>query len=123
MLVLTRKIGQCIVIDSRITVKVIQSNMGCVRIGIAAPPDVEINRQEVQEWIDSNHRGETTSPPPLKKLVPPLVGQESSEKIVDLQPAIEVKKVKRVRIFRTLCSRNGRNPDGSRIAMLTSRPQ
>jgi carbon storage regulator len=49
MLVLTRRIGEQIIIDEdiRITVVAVQGNK--VRIGITAPPDVLVDRQEVSE--------------------------------------------------------------------------
>ena len=51
MLVLTRKVGEEIVIDGCIRIKVtlIQGNQ--VRLGIDAPPDMEIWRKELLgEW-------------------------------------------------------------------------
>ena len=46
MLVLTRRVGQAIVIGSvRVIVTRIDGN--CVRIGIAAPDSVKVNREEV----------------------------------------------------------------------------
>ncbi len=49
MLVLTRRIGEQIVIDKniRITVVAVQGNK--VRLGITAPPDVLVDRQEVSQ--------------------------------------------------------------------------
>jgi carbon storage regulator len=42
MLLLTRKVGDAIVIDGRITVKVIDIQGGRVQLGIEAPKDVKI---------------------------------------------------------------------------------
>ena len=47
MLVLTRKVGESIIIDGGITVTIVSNDNGKVRIGITAPPDVRIDRQEV----------------------------------------------------------------------------
>ena len=49
MLLLTRKIGESIIIDGgiKITVADIQSNQ--VRIGIDAPKDVKVYREEIVE--------------------------------------------------------------------------
>lgn len=56
MLVLTRKIGESIIIDGGITVTVVAVNGNKVRIGISAPPDVTVDREEVhvrrQEFAD-----------------------------------------------------------------------
>jgi carbon storage regulator len=49
MLVLTRKIGEEIIIDGRIRVTITQIKGDKVRIGIAAPPEVRVDRQEVHE--------------------------------------------------------------------------
>ncbi len=47
MLVLTRKIGESILIDGGIEVCVVSIRGGRVRLGIAAPPKVAIKRDEL----------------------------------------------------------------------------
>ncbi len=47
MLVLTRKIGEEIVIDGSIRVTITAIKGDRVRIGIAAPPEVRVDREEV----------------------------------------------------------------------------
>ncbi|WP_028389162.1 carbon storage regulator CsrA [Legionella fairfieldensis] len=51
MLILTRRIGETLVIDddTRITVLGVKGNQ--VRLGIMAPPEVIIHRQEIHERI------------------------------------------------------------------------
>ncbi len=49
MLVLTRKIGEEIIIDGRIRVTVTAVKGDKVRIGISAPPDVRVDRAEVHQ--------------------------------------------------------------------------
>jgi carbon storage regulator len=49
MLVLTRRVGQTIVIDGRIRVMVADVKGDKVRIGIDAPSSIRIDRQEVHE--------------------------------------------------------------------------
>lgn len=51
MLVLTRKIGEKIVIDNSITVTITAIDGNKVRIGVTAPPEVTINREEVQRRL------------------------------------------------------------------------
>ncbi|WP_305043436.1 carbon storage regulator CsrA [Geoalkalibacter sp.] len=51
MLVLTRKIGEGIVIGDDIRITVVDIKGGSIRIGIEAPPDKKIYRQEVFERI------------------------------------------------------------------------
>ena len=53
MLVLSRKQGQSIVIDSRITVTVLEVRGDKVKIGVDAPPDVKAFRQEIWLRIDA----------------------------------------------------------------------
>jgi carbon storage regulator CsrA len=57
MLVLTRKIGQEIVIGGDIRIKVVAIDGGRVLIGIVAPEDVIVDRQEIHEkrpkWADN----------------------------------------------------------------------
>jgi carbon storage regulator len=49
MLVLMRRVGESIVIDGGIRVTVVSVQGERVRIGIEAPPDVRVDRQEVHE--------------------------------------------------------------------------
>ncbi len=47
MLVLTRKIGEQIVIGDNIKIKIVEIKGRQVRIGIEAPRSVEVNREEI----------------------------------------------------------------------------
>jgi len=47
MLVLTRKVDEEIIIDGRISVRLLDIQGGRVRIGITAPDDVSIRRAEL----------------------------------------------------------------------------
>lgn len=49
MLVLTRKVGEEIIIDSNIRVTVVSVKGDKVRIGITAPSSVPVDRKEVHE--------------------------------------------------------------------------
>jgi carbon storage regulator len=49
MLVLTRRIGEEIIINNNIRVTVVSIDGGKVRLGIAAPPEVRVDRQEIHE--------------------------------------------------------------------------
>jgi len=51
MLVLTRKVGEGIVLDDDITIKIVELKGGGVRIGIDAPKTKKIYRQEVYDRI------------------------------------------------------------------------
>ena len=47
MLVLSRKIGEQIIIGDSIRVNVVAVHGNCVRLGIAAPPQVSVWREEL----------------------------------------------------------------------------
>lgn len=49
MLVLTRTIGQEIVVDSAVRIRIVDVRGGKVRIGITAPESVEVDRLEVRQ--------------------------------------------------------------------------
>lgn len=51
MLVLTRKPGEGIIIGDNIVIKIIEMKSGGIRIGIDAPRDTKIYRQEVYDRI------------------------------------------------------------------------
>lgn len=52
MLVLARKLDESIVIGDDITVKVISIDKGVVKLGIEAPSDVTIIRNELLEQVE-----------------------------------------------------------------------
>jgi carbon storage regulator len=51
MLVLTRKVNECVVIGSTIRVRVLGTHKGKVRLGFTGPPQVPIHREEIYERI------------------------------------------------------------------------
>jgi carbon storage regulator len=55
MLILSRKLGETIVIDGRIRVKIMRMEGDGVKIGIEAPAEVSIHRQEVYEEIQRSN--------------------------------------------------------------------
>jgi carbon storage regulator len=69
MLVLTRKLGESIAIDDNIKIVVVQIKGKQVRLGIKAPRETKIHREEVYQAIqDQNTAASTSSPEDLKKL-------------------------------------------------------
>jgi carbon storage regulator len=69
MLILSRKIGESIVIDGKIHVTVMRVEGEVVKLGIAAPSEVPVHRQEVYEEIQrSNEQALTKQRTPLPKL-------------------------------------------------------
>jgi carbon storage regulator len=65
MLVLTRKIGQSIVIGDEIEVVVLEVRGEQVRVGIRAPKSVSVHRKEIYEQIQTD--GTEGTPPPETK--------------------------------------------------------
>lgn len=63
MLVLSRKPGESIMIAGEIVVTVVEMGRGRVQIGVRAPNDVPIYRQEIVERMIAN--GEIDSPSAL----------------------------------------------------------
>ena len=51
MLVLTRKVGESIHVGDTIQVKVVELNGSSVKLGIEAPRDVDVHREEIYERI------------------------------------------------------------------------
>jgi len=54
MLVLSRKVGESILISESIRVTVVQSTNGRIRLGIEAPPEVIVLREELTKLFCSN---------------------------------------------------------------------
>lgn len=61
MLILTRKAGECITIGEEIRVYILEIKGRQVRIGIEAPRDVAVHREEIFRLIRS--RDEDAPPP------------------------------------------------------------
>jgi len=93
MLVLSRKKNECIVIGDNIKIVIVESRGDKVRLGIDAPCDVSVHRQEVYDAIagtpakqqdagdcprseGSNHRCDPL-PEPMPVIVPVIVTQEA----------------------------------------------
>jgi carbon storage regulator len=56
MLILSRKPGESIIIDGRITVKILRLEGDVVKVGIEAPLEVTVHRQEVYDEIQKNNQ-------------------------------------------------------------------
>lgn len=61
MLILSRKSGESIVIDGRIHVKIVRVEGDVVKVGIEAPSDVPVHRQEVYQEIQRSNQQAVTS--------------------------------------------------------------
>ena len=58
MLVLTRRVGETIVIGDKIRVTVLAIKGGQARIGIIAPPEVVVDREEIAQRKDAEKGGQ-----------------------------------------------------------------
>ncbi len=59
MLVLTRKVGEGIIIGDDIKITIVELKGGGVRVGIDAPRDMKIHRQEVFDRIKQENKEAT----------------------------------------------------------------
>lgn len=56
MLVLTRKVGESVVIDGQVVVSVLRLEGDTIKLGIQAPVEVPVHRQEVYEEIQRTNQ-------------------------------------------------------------------
>ena len=71
MLILSRKLNESIVIDGKIIVKVLRIDKDTVKLGIQAPAELPVHREEIHEVIQrSKQSGEKQSVPPSSATAP-----------------------------------------------------
>ena len=64
MLILTRRVGETVMIGNEVTVTVLGVKGNQVRIGVNAPKDVAVHREEIYERIKREEDQETRSGSP-----------------------------------------------------------
>ena len=62
MLILTRRVGECVVIGDSIEVSVLSVKGGQVRLGIKAPRDTPVHREEVIAGLSQRRRAGYSPP-------------------------------------------------------------
>jgi carbon storage regulator len=76
MLVLSRKLNETIVIGNNIRIKVVGISGGQVRIGIEAPDDIKVMREELlfrrEEAIETSASSQLLRKPERRRPVPAL---------------------------------------------------
>ena len=81
MLVLTRKLGESIAIDDHIKIMVVQIKGKQVRLGIKAPKETKIHREEVYESIQSaNREAANASPRSLSGMADAIKGNSDQDR-------------------------------------------
>ena len=73
MLILTRKIGESIAIDDHIKIRVVKIKGRQVRLGIEAPKDTKIHREEVYLAIQNQNEESVKSNPENTRAVSKLL--------------------------------------------------
>ena len=84
MLILSRKPGETVVIDGRIRVKIMRVEGDVVKIGIEAPSEVSIHRQEIYDEIQrSNKEAAAPEQPDFHKIL--RINNKAEVKLVALK--------------------------------------
>jgi carbon storage regulator len=72
MLILTRRVGETVMIGDDVTITVLGVKGNQVRVGINAPKSIAVHREEIYERIKREHAAETdqqkngfAAPPPV----------------------------------------------------------
>ena len=81
MLILSRKTNESIVIDGRITVKIVRVEGDVVKLGVEAPADVPVHRQEIYEEIQRNNRAALTQGRPVLPKLPGVKTKQPLKKL------------------------------------------
>ncbi|WP_028471318.1 carbon storage regulator CsrA [Neptunomonas japonica] len=63
MLILTRRVGETLMVGDEVTVTVLGTKGNQVRIGVNAPKDVAVHREEIYERIQAEKNTESKAGP------------------------------------------------------------
>jgi carbon storage regulator len=62
MLILSRKLNESIIIDGKIIVKVLRIDKDTVKLGIQAPAELPVHREEIHQVIEKNKANAAAKP-------------------------------------------------------------
>ena len=68
MLILTRRVGETVMIGNEVTVTVLGVKGNQVRIGVNAPKDVAVHREEIYDRIKREEEGYSAAQTPSTKV-------------------------------------------------------
>jgi carbon storage regulator len=68
MLILTRRVGETVMIGNEVTVTVLGVKGNQVRIGVNAPKDVAVHREEIYDRIKREEDGDPAARSPANKV-------------------------------------------------------
>jgi len=77
-LVLTRKLGETIRVGDRVKITVLEVRSGQVKLGIDAPPEVKVHREEIWQRIQDELRKEQPVKPEHRANPPPAAADHTS---------------------------------------------
>ena len=63
MLILTRRVGESLMIGDNVTVTILGVKGNQVRVGVNAPKEVSVHREEIYERIQAEKAEQDKSPP------------------------------------------------------------
>jgi carbon storage regulator len=69
MLILTRRVGETVMIGNEVTVTILGVKGNQVRVGVNAPKDVAVHREEIYERIKREEDHDPRSGAPAAKIV------------------------------------------------------
>ena len=64
MLILTRRVGESLMIGDNVTVTILGVKGNQVRVGVNAPKEVSVHREEIYERIQAEKAEQGQNPPP-----------------------------------------------------------